>query len=147
MYRPLKLLYLLFIVIAACGRPPDPSRTEPASTEPAVIARVNDRTFTVLDLAQIDPSGSLSSEELGRIVDHWIEREILLMIFHEMNLASDSDVARRIEAAGIEVRLQAIGERYRREAASDSEARRRLHARIEEIKRVSRIERYDWRVE
>lgn len=146
LYRVMKrsLGMLLLLLAAACGRAPHAA--PPPAPQQDVIARVDDRVLTLEDMRAIDPTGTLTADEVRTVAGNWAERELLLKVAAELGVAADTRVAREIEEARSRVILEALGERIRRDIPDDTGAKRFLRGKVKEMREKSRVEIYPWRM-
>jgi hypothetical protein len=136
------MLCALVVAGAGCGRDVPASVAEP----PGVIARVDDRFLTVDDLRVIDPAGTLSADEVGTIVENWIERELLVKIARDRGILADTGIRWEMEAAKSEVAIRGLGRAIRAEAGDETTARVAIERDLAAARKNSRVEAFPWKV-
>ncbi|MBL4889611.1 MAG: hypothetical protein JKX97_06290 [Candidatus Lindowbacteria bacterium] len=112
-----------------------------------VIARVDDRILTQKDIYAIDPTGTLTADDLAGVVENWIEGELYLKLAKKRGISSDSIVNWQIEQARAEILLGALGDKLIVEKGSDTAAKAYLRKQVAELRENARIESNPWKIE
>lgn len=145
---PRLLFVLLVLAVAACGRPPcrpaDQAPPSPAAEE--VIARVDDRVLTRSEIRAIDPTNTLAADEIGVMVQNWIEREVLMKLARERGIPARPTVRLEIEEQTAQIVFSELGAELRKEHGSETMAQVALFELMEEVRNSSLIEAHPWKV-
>ncbi len=110
------------------------------------MARVDGKVLTVDDIRVVDPTGTLTADEVKTLVDNWIERELLMKIAERRGILADTAVRWQIEAERSRIALERLGVAIRAETGNETRARAVVDRALERMRKESRVEANPWRV-
>jgi hypothetical protein len=138
---------LILLGIAACGRLPCcPVHESAPSPGAEVIARVDEKVLTRSDLDAIDPTNTLTADEIGVMVQNWIERELLMKLARQRGIPERATIKLEIEEQTAQIIFSELGSDLRREHGSETMAQLALFELMEETRDSSLIEAFPWKV-